>query len=160
AAVGSLPSAAAAAQHSERWYATMTARMMGGHGLVWCGNAALVGGMQRAGYDIYGTADPEDQSIRLNQQLVCQPIVTYRQTGRLYQGALEALLTVGHEVAHANGTVYEAAAECRGAKSTLKLLHHWHATSYQLAVARQLMLHDWERYRPRNQRLVNVNCKL
>jgi hypothetical protein len=113
-----------------------------------------------AGRIAYGSYNPDTWYVKLSTTRVCQPLAQYRQGGPLTEAALHALVTIGHEVAHAQGTVYEASAECQGVRRTMQLVRHYGASSSQQAWARDVLVRKMESTRPPEYRLVNVNCRV
>jgi hypothetical protein len=82
----------------------------------------------RVGSRVYGDYDGFGD-IRLSYSRICKPFATYRVTGTLTGPALDAMLTIAHEAAHAKGTRYEATAECRGVRGALSLLQRYRASA-------------------------------
>lgn len=142
-----------------RRHAVRVARQMGADSYVTVRCVPQSSLVDRPGWIVYGVTDPTGMVVRLSKTLVCDQLDRYLASGYLSHDALRALSTVAHEVAHTNGTVYEATAECQGITATLHYLARHHAGPAEVADARSYLVDGLDGLRPAQYRLANVGCR-
>ena len=103
---------------------------------------------------LMGLAEHSTGKTWFHAKRVCQQIVAYARTGRLYDTTVAALATVGHEAAHVRGVRNEARAECAGVRFAWRYLKESGAfAKYAVGGIRRTLLSGLNAYRSAEYRL-------